>query len=251
VPTWFDHQVDVINRENLESVCKENDTLLFSWPPDAEFILSLPAKRKIVHMQGANTQGDIDLMTHADSFEFISHGLHMSQQLLKHNIIAPYVPSGIPDIFRYQKEDKISGSIAYMPRKGGDVIERLMEKLPAATQLLPIIEEPEAGVAAILKRADIFLAISANEALGLPPLEAMAANCCVVGYPGDGGFEFMRHGETAHVVANNDEQGLVPALQSILQQPEYRNFLREGGNRLATYYTLDREKTYLTNAIRS
>jgi len=156
---------------------------------------------------------------------------------------------GISDVFRYKSENKIHRSIAYMPRKGGGVVDGLIAELPKDIHLMVIDNETEEGVARILKTADIFLAISPNEAFGLPPLEAMCACCCVVGYPGDGGFEFMRHGETAHLVANDNEQQLLAALLDVLEQPEYRDFLRHNGETLSRYYTLPREQEFLVRAM--
>lgn len=46
-------------------------------------------------------------------------------------------------------------------------------------------------VAARLGRAAIFLAGSDREGFGLPPAEAMASGCYVIGFTGDGGREFM------------------------------------------------------------
>jgi glycosyltransferase involved in cell wall biosynthesis len=104
-------------------------------------------------------------------------------------------------------------------------------------------------VAAVLKRTDVFVPISAKEAFGLPPLEAMAAGCAVVGYPGDGGFEFMRHGESAHVVPNGDRKALRQGVRDCLADGAYRDRLREGGQAVAAYYTLERERRYLLRAL--
>jgi len=52
-------------------------------------------------------------------------------------------------------------------------------------------EQPQEEVARILSEAAIFLSFSAQEGFGLPPAEAMAAGCYVVGFTGDGGQEVM------------------------------------------------------------
>jgi glycosyltransferase involved in cell wall biosynthesis len=248
-PDWFENDEVVVDRDSLPERCRLDDILLFSWPPDAELAAPLKAHRKIVHMQGANTAGDIELMTGSLKLEFISHGLHMTHQLLLHNIVAPYVPIGIPDVFRYKGEKKIPRSVAYMPRKGGQAMEKVASRLPGDVCLMAIENQSEQGVAEVMKSADIFLAISPNEAFGLPPLEAMCARCCVVGYPGDGGFEFMRHGETAHLVANNDEEQLSLSLLAVLDRNDYRDFLRRNGEERSRYYTLLREQEYLVRAL--
>jgi hypothetical protein len=51
-------------------------------------------------------------------------------------------------------------------------------------------QSPQA-VAAILKESLIFLSFSHREGFGLPPAEAMACGCIVIGYTGNAGDEFM------------------------------------------------------------
>ncbi|HED12752.1 MAG TPA: glycosyltransferase [Gammaproteobacteria bacterium] len=249
-PGWFATRSPVINRADLDVRCEASDTVLFSWPPDADFVAGLAAETKVVHMQGANTRADEVLMDHSGEFHFISHGLHMSLKLLEHGLIAPYVPNSISPIFRYSEEPKIRNSLAYMPRKGGErIVKELKNNLTWSLQWREIHNLTEEQVAKILKTSDIFLAISAREAFGLPPLEAMSAMCCVVGYPGDGGLEFMHHGETAHVVANNDLEALLQALDFVITHPQYRDSLRLGGFEYSAYYTREREQNHLLRAL--
>lgn len=49
---------------------------------------------------------------------------------------------------------------------------------------------PRADCALLMKEAGVFLSLSHQEGLGLPPLEAMAAGALVVGYHGSGGLEY-------------------------------------------------------------
>ncbi len=246
-PTWFETKATVLNRDNLLRVCTPDDTILFSFPPDAPFIDRLPAKRKVVHMQGANTPQDIALFHRG--YEFISHGLHMTYELQCHGRVAPYVPIGVPDLFRWNGEKKIPRSVAVMSRKGGQFVEAVAAALTPDATLITISGLSEREVAEIMKGLDLFVAISTDEAFGLPPLEAMCAGCCVVGFPGIGGFEFMRHGETAHLVPNGDAKGLTKAIGKILERPQYKDALRHRGMTLSAYYTLERERDYLLRAL--
>lgn len=58
-------------------------------------------------------------------------------------------------------------------------------------ELVPIEGRPEHEVARLLRDSAIFLSFSQRDGFGLPPAEAMASGCYVVGYPGNGGTEFF------------------------------------------------------------
>jgi len=248
-PSWIDSRCEVLTQAQLLQSCRPDDVILFSCPADAAFVDALPARRKIVHMQGANTPADHALFDRARGYELISHGLHMTYELQRHGRVAPYVPIGIPDVFRWQGEEKVPLRIVVMPRKGSEILRAVRAALPGASELRAIDGVSEGEVAYQMKRADVFLAISASEAFGLPPLEAMCAGCCVVGFAGIGGFEFMRHMETAHVVANGDVDALIVALREVCAAPAYRDALRRRAAELAAYYTMERERTYLLRAL--
>ncbi|MDR4504153.1 MAG: glycosyltransferase [Candidatus Scalindua sp.] len=97
------------------------------------------------------------------------------------------------DIFK-PREKKLQ--VAYMPRKTPgelDFIKTLFRFLFKQYQQVPwvrIDNVNEEKVAEILSESEIFLSTSIYEGLGLPPIEAMACGCVVVGFHGDGGLEY-------------------------------------------------------------
>lgn len=86
--------------------------------------------------------------------------------------------------------------IAYMPRKRAfecDFIRNLAGRLSAAmTELawVSIHEMTESQCAEILGKSAVFLSLSHLEGFGMPPVEAMACGCVVVGFHGYGGLEY-------------------------------------------------------------
>ena len=108
----------------------------------------------------------------------------------------PVVHNGIPlDVFK-PAEKRLQ--IAYMPRKRPAELEfikslfgRLDERCREAPWV-PIDNADEATVAKVLGESAIFLSMSLYEGFGLPPLEAMACGCIVVGFHGYGGREYAR-----------------------------------------------------------
>jgi len=57
--------------------------------------------------------------------------------------------------------------------------------------ILPIDGVNQEVAADIMRRSQIFFSLSNMESFGLPPLEAMACGCLVVGLHGEGGKEYM------------------------------------------------------------
>lgn len=87
--------------------------------------------------------------------------------------------------------------IAYMPRKNAADVVQVINLLKhrhslRGFSLVPIDGKSEAEVADILAESAIFLSFGHPEGCPLPPLEAMAAGCVVVGYHGQGGREYFR-----------------------------------------------------------
>jgi Glycosyl transferases group 1 len=88
-------------------------------------------------------------------------------------------------------------SVACMPRRGADHLRlvaglastRAFAKSPPISWVV-IDNLPRSEVPMRLREAHIYLSTSAREGLGLPPLEAMAAGCLVVGFTGGGGLDF-------------------------------------------------------------
>lgn len=250
IPRWFESRTGAISHDRLALECREDDTLLFSCYSDAPLVDRLPAERKILHMQGADPV-TFPLMRPERGYEIISAGLHMTQELLAHGRVAPYVPMGVPNVFRGGAEMKAIGSVLVLSRRGGEFVEAVRRGASGLGHVQVVGDPPlgEADLARVMRGTDMFVAVSKNEWFGLPPLEAMAAGCAVVGFPGVGGFEFMRHGETAHLALNGDAKSLEEAVRFVLQRTNYRNALASRGMDFASYYTMEREGRMLLQAL--
>lgn len=73
----------------------------------------------------------------------------------------------------------------------------------AGWDLVPISGMSEAQVANTLRTCAIFLSFSERDGFGLPPAEAMACGCYVIGYHGQGGKEFFSP-DYCKPIADND-----------------------------------------------
>jgi hypothetical protein len=107
------------------------------------------------------------------------------------------VRNGIDESLFYPPTGGKSQSLSYMPRKRSKDLVQVLRILHQrgvldGWELIPIDGVTEVEAARLLRSSAVFLALSEQEGFGLPPLEAMASGCVVVGFHGGGGREYFR-----------------------------------------------------------
>ncbi|MCK1335473.1 glycosyltransferase [Bradyrhizobium sp. 38] len=110
--------------------------------------------------------------------------------------------------------------IVYMPRKRPDDAAAVLAQLRLRGALngwdiVAIAGRSEAETAELLRTARLFLSFSFREGFGLPPLEALACGCIVVGYHGSGGREYFRP-PFATAVEDGDVAAFVSAVEQAI-----------------------------------
>ena len=138
--------------------------------------------------------------------------------------------------------------ICYMPRKRlaefGSVRYGFRYLYPelAGTRFVSIHDRHPDEVAAIMAESAVFLSLSRHEGLGLPPLEAMAAGCLVVGYHGGGGLDYAT-AANGRWFDNATPDELVPLLADTIStlraDPDAFVGMVEAGHRTVERYTSD------------
>jgi Glycosyl transferases group 1 len=114
--------------------------------------------------------------------------------------------------------------IAFMPRRRADEAQAVLRLLELrgmleSWEVVPIEGRTEAEVADLLRRSRIFLSLSQLEGLGLPPLEALACGCLVVGFDGFAGREFFRP-PFALSVEDGDVVAFARTVEGLMQATE-------------------------------
>ncbi|MDF1792328.1 MAG: glycosyltransferase [Thalassobaculaceae bacterium] len=106
----------------------------------------------------------------------------------------PIIHNGI-DHTRFRPAQK-KRQIALMPRKmrieANFIVETFQRTHPQLADVPVVVIDgmTEGETAEILAESAVFLAMSRLEGFGLPPIEAMASGCIVVGFMGDGGRSY-------------------------------------------------------------
>ena len=151
------------------------------------------------------------------------------------------------DLYRYSKEKK--KQIAYMPRRLKEDSDAVINLLKIRGNLkgftfVPIQGMSQTQVAQVMKESLIFLSFSNREGFGLPPAEAMASGCIVVGYSGNGGDEFFTE-EVAFKVPSGDLATYVKNVERIIAEyeddsTELDSFRQRASSHILTTYSKSR-----------
>lgn len=112
--------------------------------------------------------------------------------------------------------------LAYMSRRRAGAAREVLALLGArgalaGWELVRIEGRSEAEVADLLRSCPVFLSFSEREGLGLPPLEALASGCHVVGFDGFAGREFFGAPQ-AVLVEDGDVLGMAAAAEAVLRE---------------------------------
>jgi glycosyltransferase involved in cell wall biosynthesis len=162
------------------------------------------------------------------------------------------VPNAIdPDVF-YPSSELPAKRIAMMPRKRPEEAQQVLRLLGnrlRGWEIVRIEGVPEGETAAILRSAPIFLALGRQEGFGLPPAEAMASGCYVIGFPGFGGREIFDRA-FSRPVEDGDVLSLAREVTNLLSLYERQpGLVRETGARACEHirerYSLERQRSEL------
>mgnify|MGYP003633026351 FL=1 len=124
------------------------------------------------------------------------------------------------NVFSFQANKK--KQIAFMPRKLREDSEQILNILNIrgvlnGWDIVSIQGMNEEEVAGVLKESAIFLSFNHREGFGMPPAEAMACGCVVVGYAGQGGEEYFLPNITYKVPQRNIQEFTKTLEQVILE----------------------------------
>ena len=208
--TWFQNETAVANFQ--DAVITPDDYLVFpeTFGPDImrfASIMRFVGQANIVifnqnaHYTHSGYRGDEQKTAyHLGNLKGVMVVSDHNKELLEYTfpfLTVDRVIVGIDtDLFTYSPDkEKL---ICYMPRRGAQDIAQVIHTLKwrgalEGWQVVAIDGLSHEGVAAVMKRAAIFLASGSQEGCPMPPLEAAACGCVVIGYDGYGGRDYWKY----------------------------------------------------------
>lgn len=234
-PNWFATDVPITGRHN--TVVGADDLLVVP-----EFMSTLlPQLRecaKVILNQASFSHGAIGFQDElVCSIVSTSRYIHRYIQFVHPEIESIPIQLGYnKSVFNVQNALK-KRQIAYMPRRRGDDSKRIIQALERRCALVgwtvvAIEAIPAQEVARVLRESMIFLSFSQREGFGLPPLEAMACGCLVVGFHGLGGAEFLNPAYS-YVIPEDDICTFQETLEVLLTDPEIESICQAKGHAAA------------------
>jgi glycosyltransferase involved in cell wall biosynthesis len=171
------------------------------FPKYVEALISAPVKR----LMFCQNQYYLPFTTNsrAGIAEFGVHGIIASSIAVQNFFRDVYGVADLPilpyaiDTKRFVPAEAKRRQIAFMPRKLPEdarfIAATFKRRYPHYADIpwVPIDGAVQANAARMMGLSAVFLSLSHKESFGLPPLEAMACGCLVVGYYGDGGREYV------------------------------------------------------------
>ena len=245
-PTWFPHRAPVVSEAEAFARLTPSDVKLITWPPDYHRLRERPG-RLVCHCQG--TDQAMDPIFADPSVPILSCWQQARDHAAGFGRETIAVGIAISDAFFASGGRKDDRLVAYMPRRGFAIARAAMAACPDL-RFVAIDGQNEAGVAARLDRAGVFLATSVGEQFGLPALEAMAAGCVVVSVPVKGGMEYLRPDRHACVARPGDLPAVLREVTRAGAAPR-RLALRAAGRAAAAGYRLSHQARRLADVVRS
>lgn len=209
------------------------------------FGLNLPME-KLMYIQGMNTYPVLDIFFdhYVSVSEFIQ--LHVKNLYKKASpIISPFINHSVFENRTPWKERSndmlILGYKGYASPMMRYLNEFYKEKYPESNIAYKMVNDlTQKELANLFNQHKYFLTLNPTEGFGLPPLEAMASGCAVIGFDSMGGRDYLEPDKNAYVVDYGDFERLAGYLRRIELNPDIGESLAKQGVETASRFSYDR-----------
>ena len=159
-----------------------------------------------------------------------------------------------PKVFPFQAGKK--RQICFTPRKNELLVRLVINILKSRNvlnnfELVPFAGISQSEVSQLMQDSAIFLSFGLNEGFGLPPAEAMACGCIVIGFHAGGGREFFNP-EFSFPIESGDVLGFSQIIEQVIQdfdnQPEKMTKMSQAASEyVLSHYSKQQEENDIVN----
>lgn len=240
---WFSHESEPISARQARKVMTERDVVICPEVIPNE-VKKFPVGQKIVFVQNWGLVKEIAPGSLFTEILTVSP-FCMEFMQARSNLPISLVTNGIDlNLFKPVPKKRVPNRVLFWGRKNRNDGLFAIKIAPQIQQRAEFIEAQnnltQAGIATLYQQADIFMALGYPEGFALPPLEAMACGCAVIGFTGGGGRVHMINSKTALVVEDGNREELAGILELILNDSELKESIRAEGLSKAQEFTPQR-----------
>lgn len=227
VHSRFNYEIEFpeIPLEKMKKMIKPNDLFICNPAHSTKwFGLNLPCK-KLMYIQGMNTYPVLDI--------FFDHYVSVSQFVQEHvkkiytinpPVISPFINHSIFKNITPWKERRDELLVLGYKGYAGPALSYLKnyykENYPSSSLSFKMVDGlTQKELADLFNQYKYFLTLNPSEGFGLPPLEAMACGCAVVGFDSMGGRDYLVHEKNSFIVDYGRFDQLADYLQKIELDP--------------------------------
>lgn len=227
----------------IELIAPKNKKVIFNQNCFYTFITSKIDDLFLNTNQYSNAQTLATIVVSNDSKKYINFAFKNANNVFRIRI-------GINNKLFYNEFNK-KKKIAFMPRKLEEDIIQILNILKIRDKIndwefICIDNKTEVEVAAILRESSIFLSFNHREGFGLPPAEAMACGCVVIGYTGIGGAEYFKS-EFSYPIEERNIISFVETIENVIlmyaiENDKFNKISAQASEYVSTAYSLENEK---------
>ena len=207
--SWFENDTAVVYAEGLRTD-SETDVIVFPEISIGRVTAVAPGVPKVIFTQGAYLTFRMSEWTAADPGRSVYEAYKgVAGVMVVSEDSERYLRWALPGVEVSRVHLSIDPNLwcppvtpprpvlSYMPRRRRDEANQVLHILANRGALQDWVVQPihglsEGEVAEALRRSALFLSFAKHEGCPVPPLEAMACGCHVVGYDGFGGAEYFQ-----------------------------------------------------------
>lgn len=234
-----------IHLDDMKEIIKADDLFICNPTHSTKwFGLNLPSK-KLMYIQGMNTYPVLDIFY--DYYVSVSHFVQEHVEKI-YNITPPVISPFINhSIFQNKLPWKErSNDFLILGYKGyaGPAFQYLQDyykkKYSLSSLSFRIVDDlTQSELAELFNQHKYYLTLNPSEGFGLPPLEAMACGCTVVGFDSMGGRDYQVHDENAYIVGYGDFEQLSEYLRRIVLDTDIGERLAEQAVETASQFSYE------------